>query len=42
MLMAICRYVGDKMKTGENVGPRKKETGDAVTQDMEKPEVLRE
>ena len=33
-------YVGDKRKTRENVGPLRKETGDLVTQDMEKAEVL--
>ena len=33
---------GDKRKTRENVGPLQKETGDLVTQDMEKAEVLNE
>ncbi|KAK4814166.1 hypothetical protein QYF61_009984 [Mycteria americana] len=34
------RYVGNKRKTRENVGPLWKEAGDLVTQDMEKAEVL--
>ena len=33
-------YVGDKRKTRENVDPLWKETGDLVTWDMEKAEVL--
>ncbi|KGL89856.1 hypothetical protein N301_01578, partial [Charadrius vociferus] len=33
-------YASDKRKTRENVGPLRKETGDLVTQDMEKAEVL--
>ncbi|GAB0207101.1 mitochondrial enolase superfamily member 1 [Grus japonensis] len=33
-------YVSDKKKTRENVGPLQNETGDLVTQDMEKAEVL--
>ena len=36
----IYRYVSDKRKTREIVGPRQKETGDLVTQDMEKAEVV--
>ncbi|GAB0208353.1 mitochondrial enolase superfamily member 1 [Grus japonensis] len=34
------RYVRDKRRTRENVGPLQNETGDLVTQDMEKAEVL--
>ncbi|PKU27671.1 hypothetical protein llap_22025 [Limosa lapponica baueri] len=34
------RYVSDKRKTRENVGPLRKETGNLVTQDMDKAEVL--
>ncbi|PKU37294.1 rna-directed dna polymerase from mobile element jockey-like [Limosa lapponica baueri] len=34
------RYVRDKGKTREDVGPLGKEMGDLVTQDMEKAEVL--
>ncbi|PKU33655.1 hypothetical protein llap_16036 [Limosa lapponica baueri] len=34
------RYVRDKGKTREDVGPLQKETGDLVTQDMEKAELL--
>ena len=34
------RYIGNKRKTRENVGPLQKETGDLVTWDMEKAEVL--
>ncbi|KAK4821892.1 hypothetical protein QYF61_004408 [Mycteria americana] len=37
---SFYRYVGDKRKTRENVGPLQKETGDLVTQDMEQAEVL--
>ncbi|GAB0178545.1 mitochondrial enolase superfamily member 1 [Grus japonensis] len=37
---SFYRYVSDKWKTRENVGPLQKETGDLVTQDMEKTEVL--
>ncbi|GAB0189884.1 mitochondrial enolase superfamily member 1 [Grus japonensis] len=37
---SFCRYVSDKRKTRENVGPLWKETGDLVTQDMEKAELL--
>ena len=36
---SFYRYVGDKRKTRENVGPLRKETGDLVTRDMEKAEV---
>ncbi|KFV02308.1 hypothetical protein N340_11981, partial [Tauraco erythrolophus] len=34
------RYVSDKKRSRENVGPLQKETGDLATQDMEKAEVL--
>ncbi|PKU35817.1 hypothetical protein llap_9497 [Limosa lapponica baueri] len=34
------RYVRDKGKTREDVGPLQKEMGDLITQDMEKAEVL--
>ena len=34
------RYVSDKRKTRENVGPLLKETGDLVARDVEKDEVL--
>ncbi|GAB0180313.1 hypothetical protein GRJ2_000496600 [Grus japonensis] len=37
---SFYRYISDKRKTGENVGLLQKETGDWVTQDMEKAEVL--
>ncbi|GAB0182313.1 mitochondrial enolase superfamily member 1 [Grus japonensis] len=37
---SFYRYVSDKRKTRENVGPLLKETGDLVIQDMEKAEVL--
>ncbi|GAB0176056.1 hypothetical protein GRJ2_000070800 [Grus japonensis] len=37
---SFYRYVSDKRKTRKNVGPLQKETGDLVTQDMEKAEVL--
>ncbi|GAB0204023.1 mitochondrial enolase superfamily member 1 [Grus japonensis] len=33
-------YVSEKRRTRENVGPLRNETGDLVTQDMEKAEVL--
>ena len=36
----FCKYIGDKRKTRENVGPLLNEAGDLVTQDMEKAEVL--
>ncbi|GAB0209787.1 mitochondrial enolase superfamily member 1 [Grus japonensis] len=37
---SFYRYVSDKRRTRENVGPLWNETGDLVTQDMEKAEVL--
>ncbi|GAB0176539.1 mitochondrial enolase superfamily member 1 [Grus japonensis] len=37
---SFCRYISDKRKTRENVGLLWKETGDLVTWDMEKAEVL--
>ncbi|GAB0179431.1 hypothetical protein GRJ2_000408400 [Grus japonensis] len=37
---SFYRYVSDKRKMRENVGPLRNETGDLVTQDMEKAEVL--
>ncbi|GAB0185602.1 mitochondrial enolase superfamily member 1 [Grus japonensis] len=37
---SFYRYVGDKRRMSENVGPLQNETGDLVTQDMEKAEVL--
>ncbi|PKU45794.1 hypothetical protein llap_3880 [Limosa lapponica baueri] len=37
---SFYRYVSDKRKTRENVSPLQKESGDLVTQDMEKAEVL--
>ncbi|GAB0205261.1 mitochondrial enolase superfamily member 1 [Grus japonensis] len=37
---SFYRYVSDKRKTRENVGPLQNETGDLVTQYMEKAEVL--
>jgi len=37
---ACYRYVSDRRKTGENVGPLQKEAGDLVTRDVEKAEVL--
>ncbi|GAB0205806.1 hypothetical protein GRJ2_003046200 [Grus japonensis] len=37
---SFYRYVSDKRRTRENVGPLQNETGDLVTQDMEKAEVL--
>ncbi|KFV09134.1 hypothetical protein N340_03481, partial [Tauraco erythrolophus] len=36
------RYVSDKKRSRENVGPLQKETGDLATQDMEKAEVVNE
>ncbi|PKU43200.1 glycerol kinase [Limosa lapponica baueri] len=36
----FCKYVSAKRKTREGVGPLWKETGDLVSQDMEKAEVL--
>ncbi|GAB0177368.1 hypothetical protein GRJ2_000202000 [Grus japonensis] len=37
---SFYRYVSDKRRTRENVGPLQNETGELVTQDMEKAEVL--
>ncbi|GAB0207445.1 mitochondrial enolase superfamily member 1 [Grus japonensis] len=37
---SFYRYVSDKRRTRENVGPLRNETGNRVTQDMEKAEVL--
>ncbi|GAB0206735.1 mitochondrial enolase superfamily member 1 [Grus japonensis] len=37
---SFYRYVSDKRRTRENVGPLWNETGDLVTQDTEKAEVL--
>ncbi|KFV98219.1 hypothetical protein N327_09172, partial [Fulmarus glacialis] len=37
---SFYRYVGDKRKTRENVGPLRNKTGDLVTWHMEKAEVL--
>ncbi|GAB0190077.1 hypothetical protein GRJ2_001473000 [Grus japonensis] len=37
---SFYRYVSDKRRTRENVGLLRNETGDLVTQDMEKAEVL--
>ncbi|KFQ04942.1 hypothetical protein N329_07333, partial [Haliaeetus albicilla] len=37
---SFYRYVSDRRKTSENVGPLWKKTKDLVTQDMEKAEVL--
>ncbi|GAB0179086.1 mitochondrial enolase superfamily member 1 [Grus japonensis] len=37
---SFYRYISDKRKTGENVGLLQKETGDLITWDMEKVEVL--
>lgn len=34
------KYVSDKRNTRENMDPLQKETGDLVTRDMEKAEVL--
>ncbi|KFV00772.1 hypothetical protein N340_04752, partial [Tauraco erythrolophus] len=34
------RYVSDKKRSRENIGPLQKETGDLATRDMEKGEVL--
>ncbi|GAB0202791.1 mitochondrial enolase superfamily member 1 [Grus japonensis] len=36
----LCLWMFDKRRTRENVGPLQNETGDLVTQDMEKAEVL--
>ncbi|GAB0183613.1 mitochondrial enolase superfamily member 1 [Grus japonensis] len=37
---SFYRYVSDKRRMRKNVGPLRNETGDLVTQDMEKAEVL--
>ena len=37
---SFYRYVGDKRKTRETVGPLQNETGDLVTRNMEKAEIL--
>ncbi|GAB0179082.1 hypothetical protein GRJ2_000373500 [Grus japonensis] len=37
---SFYRYVSEQRKTRENVGPLRNETGNLVTQDMEKAEVL--
>ncbi|GAB0184145.1 mitochondrial enolase superfamily member 1 [Grus japonensis] len=37
---SFYKYVSDKRRTRENVGPLRNETDDLVTQDMEKAEVL--
>ncbi|GAB0179078.1 mitochondrial enolase superfamily member 1 [Grus japonensis] len=37
---SFYRYVSEKRGTRENVGPLRNETGNLVTQDMEKAEVL--
>ncbi|GAB0208321.1 mitochondrial enolase superfamily member 1 [Grus japonensis] len=37
---SFYRYVSEKRRTRENVGPLRNETGDLVVQDMEKAEVL--
>ncbi|GAB0210014.1 mitochondrial enolase superfamily member 1 [Grus japonensis] len=37
---SFYRYVSDKRRTRENVGPLRNETGDLVTQDREKAEVF--
>ncbi|GAB0179621.1 mitochondrial enolase superfamily member 1 [Grus japonensis] len=37
---SFYRHISDKRKTRENVSPLQNETGDLVTQDMEKAEVL--
>ena len=39
-MISFYRYIDDKRKTRENVGPLSKEVGDLVTQDMQKAEVL--
>ena len=41
-MKSFYRCINDKRKTRENVGPLWKETGDLVTWDMEKAEVLNE
>ncbi|GAB0210220.1 mitochondrial enolase superfamily member 1 [Grus japonensis] len=37
---SFYRYVSEKRRTRENVGPLRNETGDLVTQDMDKAEVV--
>ncbi|KFV04324.1 hypothetical protein N340_00281, partial [Tauraco erythrolophus] len=37
---SFYRYIGDERRTRENVSPLWNETGDLVTQDMEKAEIL--
>ncbi|GAB0175820.1 mitochondrial enolase superfamily member 1 [Grus japonensis] len=37
---SFYKYISDKRKTRENMGPLQKEMGDLVTQDIEKAEVL--
>ena len=37
---SFYRYISDKRKASENMGPLWKETGDLVTRDMEKAKVL--
>ncbi|GAB0189774.1 mitochondrial enolase superfamily member 1 [Grus japonensis] len=37
---SFYRYISDKRRTRENVGPLRNETGDHITRDMEKAEVL--
>lgn len=37
---SFFRYVSDKKQIRKNVGPLRKGTGDLVTQDMEKAQVL--
>lgn len=37
---SFYRYVGDKRKTREKVGPLQEKMGDLVTQDLEKAGVL--
>ena len=37
---SFYRYISDQRQTRENVGPLRKETGELVSQDTEKAEVL--
>jgi len=37
---SFYKYISDKRKARENVGPLWKEMGDLVTQDIEKAEIL--
>ncbi|KFQ76045.1 hypothetical protein N337_12204, partial [Phoenicopterus ruber ruber] len=39
---SFYRYISDKRKTRENVGPLQKETGDLTTWDIDKTEVLKD